>query len=87
MSRQEGPFGIELDSVSLTQFRELLDRSPLNEMSIVKESLGALESAADSETLAGQPPLRAVQNALVDLIDHIEKLEGFSLFVGVRKKA
>jgi hypothetical protein len=86
MTRFEGQFGVELDTISYYSFKNQLTQPPLAESEAVKQSLEALRKAKSAKSLAGWARLAEVQNYLVDLLEYLEGREGFSLFPGQRKK-
>ena len=86
MSRIPGQHGFELDTISSYKFRERLTRSALSNSPSVQQSLEALRSAKDAETLAGRSRLQKAQHHLVDLLHYLEDKEGYRLFSGERKK-
>ena len=86
MSRIPGQHGFELDTISSYKFRERLTRSALSNSPSVQQSLEALRSAKDAETLAGRSRLQKAQHHLVDLLHYLEDKEGYRLFAGERKK-
>jgi hypothetical protein len=86
MSRMEGEHGVELDTISSYEFRERLASPPLADSRSVRQSLEALRHAEDVGNLPGRNRLERAQHYLVDLLHYIESREGYSLFVGERKK-
>jgi hypothetical protein len=86
MSRMEGQHGVELDTISSYEFKERLASPPLSQSQSVQQSLDALRNAEDAEHLAGRNRLEKAQHYLVDLLNYLEDREGYSLFVGERKK-
>jgi hypothetical protein len=86
MSRMEGEHGVELDTISSYEFRERLASPPLADSRSVRQSLEALRHAEDVGNLPGRNRLERAQHDLVDLLHYIESREGYSLFVGERKK-
>ena len=87
MKRIEGAFGLEFDSISLFEFKDSLRSAPLSDMESVQQTLEALGTATSVRGLPGCARLARVQNHLVDLLSYIEDREGFSLFIGERRKA
>jgi hypothetical protein len=86
MSRMEGQHGIELDTISSYEFRERLASPALSQSQSVQQSLAALRSVEDVEHLQGRERLENAQHHLVDLLNYIERREGYTLFAGERKK-
>jgi hypothetical protein len=86
MSRMEGQHGIELDTISSYEFKERLASPPLSESQSVLQSLAALRDVDDIQDLPGRSRLEMAQHHLVDLLNYLEKKEGYSLFTGERKK-
>jgi hypothetical protein len=86
MSRMEGEHGAELDTISSYEFKERLASPPLSDSESVQQSLSALRRAEDVDTLPGRNRLESAQHHLVDLLHYIESREGYTLFVGERKK-
>jgi hypothetical protein len=86
MTRFEGQFGVELDTIPYYAFKEQLTQPPLAESEAVRQSLEALRKAKRAKGLTGWARLAEVQNYLVDLLHYLEEREGFSLFAGWRKK-
>ena len=86
MTRFDGPYGVEFDTISCYEFKQRLASPPLSDSEAVKETLGALCSADDPTTLPGRDRLMAVQNHLVELLNYVEKKMGYTLFEGERKK-
>ena len=52
----------------------------------VTQTLETLRNADNSEDIGGHERLAETQNHLVDLLNYLEAKEGYSLFVGERKK-
>ncbi len=86
MTRFEGQFGVELDTIPYYTFKAQLLDPPLAESEAVKQSVEALRKAKSARSLAGWKRLAEVQNYLVDLLEYLETREGFSLFPGRRQK-
>ena len=86
MHRMEGQHGVELDTIPSYEFEARLASPPLSDSRAVQQSLEALRNAEDSRTIPGRKRLERAQRHLVDLLNHLEQREGYSLFVGVRKK-
>jgi hypothetical protein len=86
MSRMEGQHGVELDTISSYEFKERLASPPLSRSESVQQSLEALRTAESAEHLRGRKRLEKAQHYLVDLLNYLEDREGYSLFVGERKK-
>lgn len=83
----EGEFGRELDTISYYEFRDIIN-SPyrMPESRAVQETLENLRKAKSPEDIDGRDRLALAQNHLVELLDYVEKREGYSLFVGQRQK-
>lgn len=86
MTRFEGQFGIEQDTISFYQFKDNLEEPPLSESESIKQSLSALRQARDVDSLPGRERLAAVHCHLVDLLNCLESKVGISLFSGERSK-
>ncbi len=86
LTRFDGPYGVEFDTISCSEFKKRLASPPLSDSEAVKETLEALRSADDAKTLPGRDRLVEVQIQLVELLAYIEKKEGYTLFQGERKK-
>ncbi len=86
MTRFDGPYGVEFDTISCSEFKKRLASPPLSDSAAVKETLEALRSADDAKILPGRDRLMEVQNHLVELLAYFEKKEGYTLFQGERKK-
>jgi hypothetical protein len=86
MSRMQGQHGIELDTISLYEFKERLASPALSGSQSVQQSLEALRNVEDVENLPGRKRLEEAQHYLVDLLHYLEDREGYSLFLGERKK-
>jgi hypothetical protein len=87
MHDMEGEYGRELDTISFYEFREVIN-SPhrMPESLAVKQTLENLRNAKRLEDIAGQMRLVAAQHHLVDLLEYLEKKEGYSLYQEARKK-
>lgn len=81
MSTTQGP-----ETLSYQEFKRFLDCPPMSESQSVKETLEALRNAENSEDLPGRERLVEVQNHLVDLLAHVERNVGCSVYHGERKK-
>jgi hypothetical protein len=86
MLRFEGQYGIEMDTISLYDFRKKLETVPLAESLSVQQSISALKEAKSAQSLKGRKRLVAVQSHLVDLLSYVEGKVGFTIFPGDRKK-
>lgn len=86
MHRKKGEFGHELDTISFYEFKEFLHSSPLAESFAINQSLEALRNAEGFHDLTGRERLVDVQNHLIDLLNYVERKEGYSLFPGKRAK-
>jgi hypothetical protein len=86
MSRMPGEHGVELDTISSYEFRDRLASPALSESQAVQETLEALRHAPDGASLPGRHRLETAQHLLVDLLHYIEGREGYTLFIGERKK-
>ena len=86
MTTMEGQYGVEPETISYQDFKELLDSPPMSESESLKETLEALRKVDEAESLAGRDRLAEVQNHLVDLLSYIEGKMGYSVFQGKRKK-
>ncbi len=76
LTRFDGPYGVEFDTISFYQFKKLLESPSLSDSEAVKETLEALRSADDAGHLLGRDRLAEAQNHLVDLIGYIDAKEG-----------
>jgi hypothetical protein len=85
--RVPGAAGAEYEALSLYDFQERLASPPLSTERWIQETLAALKETRSIARLEGRERLVAVQDALVDLLEHLEGREGYSLFPGTRKKA
>ena len=86
MHRDEGQHGAELDTISCYAFEDSLASPPLSESLSVQQSLCALRETQRPEQLPGRERLVTAQRYLVDLLRYIEVKEGYSFFLGERKK-
>jgi hypothetical protein len=86
MTTVEGEYGVEPETISFYQFKQRLASPPLSESESLQETLAALHSAEDAESLAGRERLAEVQCHLVDLLGYVEGKVGYTLFQGERKK-
>jgi len=87
MHSVEGEYGHEMDTISFYEFRDTLrnvHRMP--ESLAVTETLTTLSKAEKAEDIRGRERLAEAQCRLVDLLNYLEKKEGYSLYAGVRKK-
>ena len=87
MHDMEGEYGRELDTIFFYEFREVIN-SPhrMPESLAVKQTLENLRDAKRVEDIAGQMRLVEAQNHLVDLLEYLEKKEGYNLYQGERHK-
>jgi len=86
MTTTQGQYGVEPETISYQEFKKLLNSPPMSESEALKETLEALRSADDAESLPGRDRLAEAQNHLVDLLGYIEGKVGYSVFLGKRKK-
>ncbi len=86
MHTVEGEHGVELDTISYYDFKDKLEEPPLSESDSVKETLEALRSAENADSLLGRERLAEVQNHLVDVVNYVEKKEGYTVFAGGQRK-
>ena len=87
MHNMEGEYGHEMDTISYYEFRDFI-QSPyrMPESAAVAETLETLRMASSVEDLEGWERLAEAQNYLVDLLNYLEKREGYSYFPAKRKK-
>jgi hypothetical protein len=86
MSRMEGQYGTEFDTISSYEFKERLATAALSGSQSVQQSLEALRNTENADHLPGRKRLEKAQQHLVDLLQYLEGKEGHSLFAGERKK-
>lgn len=86
MTKMEGQYGIEPETISYQEFKKLLNSPPMSESESLKETLEALRKVDEVESLPGRDRLAEVQNHLVDLLSYMEGKMGYSVFQGKRKK-
>jgi len=86
MTRMEGQYGIEFDTISSYEFKERLATPSLSGSQSVQQSLEALRNAENADHLPGRNRLEKAQQHLIDLLQYLEDREGHSLFTGERKK-
>lgn len=86
MTRFEGQFGVELDTIAFYEFKELLRTGALAESPSLAQSIQALREADSPDDLDGRERLIRAQSTLVDLLDYMEAKEGFYLFAGERRR-
>jgi hypothetical protein len=86
MTTKEGQYGAEPETISYYDFKRLLASPPLCESASLNETLEVLRTADHAENLSGGYRLAEVQNHLVDLLNYVERKEGFTLFHGERGK-
>jgi hypothetical protein len=84
MHTMEGEYGHELDTISLYDFRERLNSSPLKDSQSVRQSLETLRKAKTAEDIVGRERLADAQRHIVKLLLYLEKKEGYTLFQGTR---
>jgi hypothetical protein len=87
MHSMEGEYGHEMDTISYYEFRDIVQsehRMPPS--SAVTQTLEALRKAKAVEDIEGRERLAETQRHLVDLLNYLEKKEGYSLFAGERRK-
>ncbi len=87
MHSVEGEYGHEMDTISFYEFRDTVrnvHRMPKS--AAVEQTLKSLAKAKKTEEIGGRERLAEAQCRLVDLLNYLEKKEGYSLFAGVRKK-
>ncbi len=87
MRSMEGEFGHELDTISFYEFRDVVQspyRMPAS--SAVAQTLETLQGAKSSKDIDGWERLAETQNHLVDLLNYLERKEGYSYFPSKRKK-
>jgi hypothetical protein len=80
------------ESITLFQFQEeMSDQSAkyyqLFQSRAVRRTLAAIDRADRAEGLEGAERLAVLQNLLVDLVNYLEDMEGFSVSPGKRRKA
>ena len=87
MHSMEGEFGHEMDTISYYEFRDMI-QSPyrMPESSAVQETLETLRAARYAEDIEGRERLAEAQNHLVNLLNYLEKKEGYSYFPKTRQK-
>lgn len=83
----EGEFGLEMDTISYYEFRDLI-QSPYRkpESSAVTQTLETLHKAMHAKDIVGKERLVIAQNHLVDLLNYLEKKLSYSYFPTTRKK-
>lgn len=86
MEHFQGQYGIEFDSVSWSKFIEMLKYHPFSDSIAFQQSLTALREASRADDLDGRKRLAEAQHHLINLLNYLEKKEGYSLFPGERKK-
>ncbi len=87
MHSLEGEYGHELDTISFYEFRDII-QSPyrMPESSAVAQTLETLRAAKRAEEIDGWERLAEAQNHLVNLLNYLERKEGYSYFPAKRKK-
>ncbi len=86
MTTTQGQFGVEFDTISHYEFKQRLTSPPLSDSNSVQETLEALRSADDAGDLVGDDRLAKAQGYLVELVDYLERKEGYTLSAGERRK-
>ncbi|MCP3869383.1 MAG: hypothetical protein GY703_15015 [Gammaproteobacteria bacterium] len=87
MHSMEGEYGHEMDTISYYEFRDIIQSSyRMPESSAVTQTLETLQTARHAEEIDGWERLAEAQNHLVNLLNYLEKREGFSYFPAKRKK-
>ena len=87
MHSMEGEYGHEMDTISYYEFREILRSSDsLLQSEAVQQTLETLRNADTVDDIAGRERLAEAQNKLVDLLNYVERKEGYRLFAGTRGK-
>ena len=87
MHSMEGEFGHEMDTISYYEFKDMI-QSPyrMPESSAVEQTLETLRTAKCAEDVDGWERLAEAQNHLVELLNYLEKKEGYSYFPRKRHK-
>jgi hypothetical protein len=87
MHSMEGEYGHEMDTMSFYEFRDVIE-SPyrMPESSAVAQTLETLRKATCTEDIDGRERLAEAQNHLVDLLNYLERKEGYSYFPAKRRK-
>ncbi len=87
MRSMEGEYGHEMDTISYYEFRDII-QSPyrMPESAAVAQTLETLHGAKRAEDIDGLERLAETQNHLVDLLNYLEKKEGYSYFPSKREK-
>jgi hypothetical protein len=83
----EDEFGVEMDTISCYEFRDLIQlpyRKP--ESSAVTQTLETLHKTMHAKDIVGKERLVIAQNHLVDLLNYLEKKLGYSYFPTTLKK-
>ena len=80
------------ESVTLFQFLEEMDdksskHNRLYQSRAVRRTIAAIDRADQAEELEGVERLAVLQNLLVDLVNYLEEIEGFSVSPGKRRRA
>ncbi len=87
MHSVEGEYGHEMDTISYYEFREIVRSAERVANSVaVLQTLETLRNASTVEDIEGRERLAEAQHRLVDLLDYVERKEGYRLFAGKRKK-
>ena len=87
MRSMEGEYGHEMDTISFYEFRDVVQspyRMPAS--SAVAQTLETLQTAKCAEDIDGWERLAETQNHLVDLLNYLERKEGYSYFPTKRQK-
>jgi len=79
------------ESMTFYQFEEEIQKEkntngPLYRSKSVRRTIAAIDEADRPEVLEGHERLAVLQNIMVDLLDYFEKMEGFRVSVGDRRK-
>ena len=87
MHSLEGEYGHEMDTISYYEFRDVI-QSPyrMPESSAVAQTLETLRKAKCAEDIEGWERLAEAQSHLVDLLNYLERKEGYSYFPAKREK-
>jgi hypothetical protein len=87
MHNMEGEYGHEMDTISYYEFRDFI-QSPYRkpESSAVMQTLETLHRARSAADIEGWERLAEAQSNLVELLEYLEKKEGYSYSPIKRKK-
>ena len=87
MHSMEGEYGHEMDTISYYEFRDVVQNEHrMPQSAAVTQTLESMRNAEAIEDIEGRQRLAEAQRILVDLLNYLEKKEGYSLFAGVRRK-